>query len=88
MERVEALRQKCGGRADRLLEEIAALPRFRARLEFRAFLEREGYLDPRDPLDDAGVRAALLAALGPDLRAGVCTAPDVERLLALVPAEG
>ena len=70
-----------------LLEEIEGLPRFRARQEFREFLEREGYLDGRDPLDAAAVRAELLAVLGPDLRAGVCAPPDVERLLALVPAQ-
>ena len=40
----------------------------------------------REPLDDGIVRVELLAALGPDLRAGHCTPVDVERLLALVPA--
>jgi hypothetical protein len=85
---VEAIRSEAGGRADRLMEEVDVLPRFRNRAEFREFLEVEGYLDPRDPLDDERVRVNLLAALAPDVRTGRCTAADVERLLGLVLAGG
>ncbi len=88
MDRVAALLPEYGGRPDRLVEEVYELPRFRADAiaAFREFLEREGYLDAREPLDETVVRVELLAALGPDLRAGHCTPVDVERLLALVPA--
>jgi hypothetical protein len=85
-ERVEEVRSESAGRADRLMEEIDVLPRFRNRAEFREFLEQEGYLDARDPLDDGQVRGELLAALAPDIRAGRCAGADVERLLAVVPA--
>jgi energy-coupling factor transporter ATP-binding protein EcfA2 len=88
MDRVDVLRQGCGGRPDRLLEGVDDLRGFRSdkRTQLREFLEREGYLDAREPLGEVVVRGELLAALGPDLRAGHCTAADVERLLALVPA--
>jgi len=87
MDRVELLRHECGGRADRLLAGIDTLPRFRAdaRATLRDFLEREGYIDSRAPLDDARTRADILAALAPDLRAGHCTPADVERIVEMVP---
>jgi DNA repair exonuclease SbcCD ATPase subunit len=87
IERVEALRHECGGRADLLLAGISELPRFRAdaRAALRDFLERDGYIDPRDPLDDSRIRTDLLVAVAPDLRAGHCTPADIERLLAMVP---
>ncbi|CAA9306254.1 MAG: hypothetical protein AVDCRST_MAG89-818 [uncultured Gemmatimonadetes bacterium] len=86
MDRVDALRVKHGGRTDLLVEEVDRLPRFQKRAEFREFLEREGYLDPRDPLDDTRIRTDLLVALAPDVRAGHCTAADVERMLGMMPA--
>lgn len=88
LDRAERLRQTCEGRADRLFEGIQNLPRFRsdAAAALRDFLEREGYLDTREPLDDGRVRMELLGCLGPDLRDGHCTPGDVDHLLSLVPA--
>ena len=88
MERVEELRQQCAGRPGDLLAAVELLPRFRAeaRAALRDFLEREGYIDPRDPLDEVRIRTGLLVALAPDLREGHCTTGDVERMLAMVPA--
>lgn len=88
MDRVEALRQELNGQAERLLAAVDALPHFRdaSVAALREFLEREGYLDLREPLEEERVRVELLAALAPDLRAGHCTLADVDRLLILVPA--
>ena len=88
MERVEEKRQEVNGDAQRLIVAVDGLPRFRddAVAAFREFLEREGYLDLREPLEEERVRVELLAALAPDLRAGHCTPADVDRLLILVPA--
>jgi energy-coupling factor transporter ATP-binding protein EcfA2 len=87
-DRVETLRADCGGRAVALLDAVEGLPRFRtdSLAAFRAFLEEDGYLDPRPPLDDAAIRGELLTAVGPDLRAGHVTSADVERLLGVVRA--
>ncbi|MDB4949572.1 MAG: hypothetical protein JWM27_2221, partial [Gemmatimonadetes bacterium] len=87
-ERAEAIRQECGGDPARLIAGVGGLSHFRADAlaRLREFLEREGHLDDREPLDDGRVRAELLTVLAPDLRAGHCTPGDVERLLALVPA--
>lgn len=87
MPRVDALLREGGGSADRLLAAMDDLPYFRAeaRAAFREFLEREGYLDTREPPDDGQVRRELLAALGPELRDGRCSPAEVERLLARVP---
>lgn len=87
MDRVDALLRECEGRPDLLLASMDDLPYFRAEAHaaFREFLEGEGYLDAREPPDDGQVRRELLAALGPELRAGHCTPADVERLLARVP---
>lgn len=89
MERVEAVRRGCGAHPEALLEGMERLPRFRSdSLEaFRDFLDREGYLDPRDPLDRPAVRAHLLAATAPDLRAGRILVADLERLLEMVGEE-
>lgn len=89
MDRVETLRRELQGHPERLLAAVDALPRFRddALASFREFLEREGYLDHREPLDDARVRAEVLAALAPELRSGHCTPADVDRLLLLVPGQ-
>jgi hypothetical protein len=88
MDRVEEKRQEVNGDPERLLAAVDGLPRFRddALAAFREFLEREGYLDGRKPLEESHVRVELLAALAPDLRAGHCTPADVDRLLILVAA--
>jgi hypothetical protein len=88
MGRVEEKRQEVNGDPERLLAAVDGLPRFRddALAALREFLEREGYLDSREPLEEARVRVELLGALAPDLRAGNCTPADVDRLLILVPA--
>jgi hypothetical protein len=88
MDRVEALRQELDGHAEQLLAAVDGLPHFRdaSVAAFREFLELEGYLDNREPLEETRVRVELLAALAPDLRAGNCTPADVDRLLILVPA--
>lgn len=85
---MEEKRQEVNGDAQRLLAAVDGLPRFRddALAAFREFLEREGYLDGREPLEEAHVRVDLLAALAADLRAGHCTPANADRLLILVPA--
>lgn len=85
-ERIEQAHADCAGRPGELLARIAALPRFRAdNVEaLREFLESEGYLDTRDPLDAAAIRARLLAATAADLRAGLLTVMNLDRLMDLV----
>jgi DNA repair exonuclease SbcCD ATPase subunit len=85
-ERIEQAHAQCAGRPHELLARIGALPRFRTdNVEaLREFLESEGYLDGRDPLDPAAVRVRLLAAMAPELRAGIVTAMDLDRLMDLV----
>ena len=85
-ERIEDAYRACGGRAEALLASIAALPRFRTESvdAFREFLEREGYLDGREPLAPAALRAHLLTTMAPDLRAGGVTPAELERLADLL----
>lgn len=61
MDRVEEKRQEVNGDPERLLAAVDGLPRFRddALAAFREVLEREGYLDSREPLEEARIRVEL-----------------------------
>ncbi|HEX7118292.1 MAG TPA: AAA family ATPase [Longimicrobiales bacterium] len=86
LDRVDALCQACGGDAAMLIEAIEAgrLPRFRSSAldALRDHLERHGYLDPRDPLDAAQVRARVLAAVAEELHRGTIDVHQVDRAIA------
>jgi hypothetical protein len=49
--------------------------------ELREYLEAEGYLDPRDPLPPDSVRLRAMAAVQVELRSGLLSAADVDRML-------
>lgn len=53
----------------------------RTREKLRDFLDEQGYLDSRDPLDAAEVRARTLASVTDEIGRGVIEVGDVDRLL-------
>lgn len=84
---VETLAGEVGGRADALLEALERrdLARFRQKaiLEMRAHFEASGHLDPRPPMTADEIRESARRYAAPDLRAGLLTLADVDRLVAL-----
>ncbi|MBI2874044.1 MAG: hypothetical protein HYY09_03060 [Firmicutes bacterium] len=88
LSRVAALVEKYGGDACEILAalELGELKGFRRQtLEgLREYLEEQGYLDPRVPLDEDGLRTSFLAEVASDLTQGRISPQHLERLLAAV----
>lgn len=90
MDRVDRLCRECGGSAARLIEALdeGRLARFRndAREKLREYLDRNGYLDPREPLDAGELREGTLSAVAAEIGAGLLTVQQIDRLLSRLPA--
>ena len=86
IDRVDDLCRMIGGDAARLLEELEAgrIARFRrdACERLREYLERHGYLDPRDRLAPDQLRARVLAAVARDIERGLLGVEIVDRIIA------
>ncbi|MFW6039908.1 MAG: hypothetical protein ACOC9N_02395, partial [Gemmatimonadota bacterium] len=83
IDRAAAACREVDGDAERALDAIGELPRFHSSKleELRAYLEENGYLDPRPPLSSDEVRLRALAKAGADIGAGRIERDEVERLL-------
>jgi hypothetical protein len=85
MDAVVDLCRRSGGDARRVMEalERGDIRRFqaKARETFRDFLEENGYLDERDPMDPDELRACVLASAADEIDRGVLAVDDVDRLL-------
>jgi exonuclease SbcC len=83
LDRVAELAEELGGDARRLLEALEAgrAKRFHAdkRESLAAWLEEQGYLDPRPVLDAAAVRARVAARLRAHTEAGALSPEEVFR---------
>lgn len=86
MDAVVDLCRRSGGDARRVMEALegSEIRRFHAksREAFREFLEANGHLDPRDPLDPEELRAHVLASVADEIDRGALAMGDVDRLLA------
>lgn len=86
LDAVDALCRECLGDAARLIEALdqGRIARFRksAREALRDYLERHGYLDPRDRLAPDQLRARVLAAAARDIDRGLLRADTVDRIIA------
>jgi hypothetical protein len=80
-----ALCATCGGNARALLDalEKGEVKQFRGRSReaLQEFMEENGYLDPRAPLEVAVLRARVLAAVSAEIESGVLDAAGVDLLL-------
>jgi hypothetical protein len=88
LERVGGLVEELRGSAEALIDALRSggVKRFpRSKIDdLEEYLEAEGYLDARDPLDEADLRVAALRALAAEIETGHLSAEDVNELLALV----
>ena len=88
LERVGGLVEELRGSAEALIDALRSggVKRFpRSKIdELEEYLEAEGYLDARDPLDEADLRVAALRDLAAEIETGHLSAEDVNELLALV----
>jgi hypothetical protein len=80
-----ALCAACGGNARALLDalERGEVKQFRGRSReaLQEFMEENGYLDPRAPLEVAVLRAQVLAAVSAEIESGILDAAGVDLLL-------
>jgi hypothetical protein len=86
LDRVCDLADELHGVAAALVEALrgGAVPRFqRTKIDqLEEYLEAEGHLDFRDPLDESALRAAALRELAAEIEAGHLAARDIDELLA------
>jgi len=86
IDRVDDLCRMIGGDAARLMEELEAgrIARFRrdACERLHEYLERHGFLDPRDRLAPDQLRARVLAAVAREIERGLLGIDIVDRIIA------
>jgi energy-coupling factor transporter ATP-binding protein EcfA2 len=91
LDRVADLCERFDGEARRIIRalERGEVPRFRneAREQLRAYLERVGCLDDRDPIDPGEIRARVLGAVARELEEGLISLEQIDRILAAVASE-